>query len=179
MAKDNSRKFKRFTESTVTFAKGAKLLVCSDSSGPADAPPILIWQTDDEITIIAMTPPSEEIPAPDVLHHELQQAFMEHGVPRMVGVIVEAYIKENQNPNEEIRRGDLQRAFTQEVDPSVGEVLSVLVFDISGRRTNTVISYKYDDNGLPSFGEEITESGDDVQGAIADVISDFQKFVSQ
>jgi hypothetical protein len=54
-----------------------------------------------------------------------------------------------------------------------------MVFDISGRRTNTVISYKYGDNGLPLFGEEITESGDDVQGAIADVISDFQKFVSQ
>ena len=168
-----------FAEATVNLAKAAKFMMCADFRGPTDSPPILVWCTNDDISIIPMVQPTDDCPAPDALYESLHQAFMEYGVPRFVAVVVEAYIKQDLDPEKTIQRGDLQKAFLEASDPSVGEVLTVMAFDIAGHRSNTVIAYKYDDSGLPQFDEEIVEKGDDVQGAIADVVSDFQKFVSQ
>lgn len=171
-----------FTEAVVGMSQQAKAALCHQLGGPADSPPILLWQGENDLEITALPMPSDDDPAlmaPSILAIALKEGFVQFGKPQFVAFISEAFMKLAVNPKEaeDFRRGDLQRKYQQELDPTITEIISVYTFSPSETR-HKIITVKYNDSGMPEFGRHHLEEDKVVGGAIAHVVEEFRVLIN-
>lgn len=171
-----------FTEAITHMARTAKAALCAHVGGPADSPPILLWQGEVDLSVCVLPMPSEDDPkmtAPNILSGVLNEMFVQHGKPQFVAFVSEAYMRVAANEEEvnDFRRGDLQRKFEEELDPTIAEIISVCAFSPLDTQHKVVV-VKYNDNGSPEF-EDYSDGEDKlVRGAIADVVRDFMVLIN-
>lgn len=171
-----------FTEAVVAMSQQAKRALCEHMSGPADSPPILLWQGDNDIEIVALPMPSQDEPhlfAPAILSGALKQGFISYGKPQYVAFISEAYMKVgvSQNEVDDFNRGDLQRKFQEELDSTVMEIISIYTFSPSETR-HKIVTINYKDDGMPEFNRYSPEEDKVTGGAIADVVENFRVLIN-
>jgi len=175
--------FSRFVLSGAGMSAAGKRMMCEENRGPCDMPPTLLYATKTDVNISLMPFPTDDYPAPSLFTKCLNDAYVEWGVPLFVSFLVEAYAANSlKNPDRwtpDVGRGELQRAFVDEADPSVSEAITCFSFDLMGTMSNVIMFYKYDDAGQPIFDDPIIEQGDaKTRGAIVDVVRNFLKFVN-
>lgn len=171
-----------FTEAVVGMSQQAKAALCQHLGGPADSPPILLWQGENDLEITALPMPSDDDPqlmAPNVLAIALKEGFIQFGKPQFVAFISEAFMKLAVNPKEaeDFRRGDLQRKYQEELDPTIMEIISIYTFSPSETR-HKIVTVKYNDDGMPEFGRHHLEEDKVVGGAIAHVVDEFRVLIN-
>ena len=171
-----------FTHAVVKMCQAAKSALCEHYGGPADSPPIVLWQGDDDLQIIALPMPSdteEHLMAPRLLETALKEAFVDFGKPEFVAFISEAYMKLGATHEEahNLRRGDLQRKFQEEMDSTIEEIISVYTFSPS-EVIHKVLIVRYNDSGQPTFTPFRSEEDARVGGAIADVAKNFMVLIN-
>lgn len=184
-----NKNLEKFLNRTVEMAIGAKTALCHSESGPTDSPPIMLWEKNDgDMQVVGMPLPSDsddEFSAPNLLLRALKQCFVEFGSPKQVAFISEAYMRVLSDPSQakDIKRGDIQRSFQKEVDTSVTEIISILVFN-NKQMLHKIIVFKYSDKGVPVFepykpnGIDVEDSSYAVGGAIADAVNEFRVLIN-
>lgn len=184
-----NKNLEKFLHETVKLAIEAKTKLCSHEGGPVDSPPILLWQKHNgDVHVVGMNFPDESgaLSAPNLLLKGLQQCFVQHGIPKQVAFVSEAYMKVLDNPSQAdgIKRGDMKRSFEKEVDASISEIISVLVFN-NKQTLHKIVVFKYSDKGVPVFepykpnGIDDEDSSDyKVGGAIADAVNEFRVLIN-
>ena len=167
-----------FTEAVVSTAHSAKYGLCEHAGGPADGMPLLIWQTKESTKIIPLPSPDSDVSLPEIMEIILQEVWAELGTPVHGALVVEAYIKETtEEEAPEIQKGELAREF-QENPKSIGECLTVLAFNAEGQMRHSLFNYKYNDEGLPEFGEELVSEDDKIGGQMVVVFRKFLDFIN-
>lgn len=171
-----------FTQAVIQMSKAAKAALCAHQGGPADSPPIVLWQSEKDLEIVALPMPSdtdEQLMAPRLFETALREGFVQFGKPEFVAFITEAYMKLGASPEEAMntRRGDLQRRFQEEMDTTIEEIISICTFSPSEVNHNIVI-VRYGDDGMPEFVPFRKEEDAAMGGAIADVVRDFLVLVN-
>jgi len=170
----NNERLSEYMEQILTTTQDAKTALCEHEGGPADGVPLMMWVTEEHgIAVCPLpVPEADGVSMPQIMDYALRKAFVELGKPMFGAFIAEALIRQGSEQDlSNFRRGDLQREF-QKNPMAVTECMTVLVFDGAGKMRHAVISYKYNDKGMPVY-DKPQYNEHEVHGAVADAIDGF------
>lgn len=124
---------------------GMKYTVCERESGPADLIPMLHWKYKHLNAYTGMLLEGNPF---EVVPHAWRKV-LDDGMPDFMMLMVEGYVCPK---NEEYKRGELEEDFKENPTSEVMEAITIQAVEIkTGKQMTAVISYVYDDDGLPDF----------------------------
>ena len=180
--KKNNGEFLQFVDAVVGTAQTAKRTLCEYAGGPADGCPLIIWEMKEGLRLIPLPnhTKDDDVSLSDVMGFLLHELWAELGTPVHGALVTEAFLKKANSSDEDLsnlKKGDVYKEFS--INPkNIQECVTVLAFSTSGLMRHAVVTYKYNDNGLPEFEETQYGEKKDIGGQIAVAVREFIEFIN-
>lgn len=131
-----------------TFVK-MKVACCKNNNGPQDLIPMLHFKYSHLNGYCGVLLPGGHPNETVVMAWE---QIVQDGIPEFMIVMVEGYAKKNISTK--YKRGEMEEDFKNNPESEVVEILNIHGIDMkTGDQADGLVSYKYNDKGLPDFDE--------------------------
>ena len=127
-----------------------KKQTCEKNNGPADLAPMYHLTLDND-DIMAAIAPIDMHPTEALM--ETLPLILLNQKPKFTMFMVEGYMQERDTMPTNHVRGELEKDFKENAATTIRESITVHGIDKEGTQFMGVVSYKYDDFGMPVFDE--------------------------
>jgi hypothetical protein len=127
-----------------------KKQTCEKNNGPQDLAPMYHLTLDND-EIMAAIAPIDMHPTEALM--ETLPLILFNQKPKFTMFMVEGYMQERETMPTQHIRGELEKDFKENAATTIRESITVHGIDKEGTQVMGVVSYKYDDFGMPVFDE--------------------------